>query len=149
MSVFDTSDVAGEHAPYFKEIERLEMSNQRLIAELGRIAEALGVEPSMVKVLGKIQELQDRQVEVCYRSRHVIYSNKAAAEEDAAYYNGQPDDVVPVFKVSPTLYYEKAYTTTSTHGIKVFSTFDDYLKAIALGTLTPRQKVLLGLQEKE
>jgi hypothetical protein len=40
------------------EIQRLEMSNVRLVAELGRIAQALGVACSMVAVLAKIEELK-------------------------------------------------------------------------------------------
>ena len=43
-------------------IMELEMSNERLIAELGRIALALGVEPSMNKVLAKIEELNAKAV---------------------------------------------------------------------------------------
>lgn len=51
------------HNPeYIRELEAtidaLRMSNELLIAELGRIAEALDVEPSMVEVLGRIAELK-------------------------------------------------------------------------------------------
>lgn len=53
---FDTTDVWALQG----EIESLKMSNQRLVAELGRIASALGVETSMVKVLAKIQELKEK-----------------------------------------------------------------------------------------
>ncbi len=44
----------------YDEIYELKASNELLIAELGRIAAALGVETSMVKVLAKIKELKDK-----------------------------------------------------------------------------------------
>jgi len=43
-----------------EEVNDLKMTNQLLIAELGMIATALDVEPSMVKVLARIKELKDR-----------------------------------------------------------------------------------------
>lgn len=42
------------------EVDRLKMSNVKLIAELGMIAEALNVGPSMREVLDKIELLKDR-----------------------------------------------------------------------------------------
>ncbi len=41
-----------------EDLDKLEMSNKILVAELGRVATALGVEPNMQAVLGKIAELQ-------------------------------------------------------------------------------------------
>lgn len=40
------------------EIDALRMSNELIIAELGLIAEALGVEPSMVAVCAEIERLK-------------------------------------------------------------------------------------------
>lgn len=51
-------DQEDESAGLQAENDRLSMSNQKLVAELGRIAQALEVEPSMVKVLEKIEELK-------------------------------------------------------------------------------------------
>ncbi len=42
------------------EVDALRASNELLIAELGRIAHALGVEPSMAAVLTKISELKEK-----------------------------------------------------------------------------------------
>jgi hypothetical protein len=56
---FDDSDHTGEGI-LKAQVQELEMTKALLIAELGRIAEALGVEPSMVKVLAKIKELKDK-----------------------------------------------------------------------------------------
>ena len=56
MSEFDTTATG-----YLQgEVESLKMSNERLIAELGRIAAALGVDNSMAKVLAKIKELKEK-----------------------------------------------------------------------------------------
>lgn len=44
-----------------QQVHDLELSNIRLIAELGRIAEALGVEPSMKKVLDRIAQLKETE----------------------------------------------------------------------------------------
>lgn len=43
-----------------KELSEAKASNELLIAELGRIAQALGVDASMAKVLGKIAELKEK-----------------------------------------------------------------------------------------
>ena len=46
------------NASLIDDLDKAQMSNQRLIAELGRVAAALDVEPSMVKVLARIEELK-------------------------------------------------------------------------------------------
>ncbi len=56
----ESEDYTGYDATLAAENDQLKLSNQRLIAELGRIAEALGVDPSMNVVLGKIEELKAR-----------------------------------------------------------------------------------------
>jgi hypothetical protein len=58
VSEFDVSEYTGYDAVLAKENDQLKMSNERLIAELGRVALALGVEPSMRLVLAKIEELK-------------------------------------------------------------------------------------------
>ncbi len=54
-------ELAGKIDGLVQEIERLQMSETRLIAELGRIATQLEVEPHMLKVLGRIEQLKDAE----------------------------------------------------------------------------------------
>ena len=52
-----------ERLELLAKIDRLEMSNIKLIAELGEIAKALGVAPSYLNVMGKIKALTATDVQ--------------------------------------------------------------------------------------
>lgn len=69
------------------EVDELKMSNIRLIAELGRVASALGVEPSMMKVLAKIEELKNYQSDQLERERNEKLDDLVRYTEELGGYN--------------------------------------------------------------
>lgn len=131
------------------ELEKLQMSNVRLIAELGRIAQALGVEPSMKAVLSKIEELRASKLSIAYRTTDYNYFETAAEAEK--YNKLRGDDRT----VDTCILYDNRWVNTidehdlerSIQTIHKVGEAEALAKEDVLRRLTPGQKELLGITE--
>lgn len=151
--------------------EQLEMSNAKLIAELGRIADALGVQPSMVEVLAKIKDLQETQVprklvvwqstSVCIKSeysstpvgdiRELTTSGYFQTEEGAREYSKSvlrgsehwaAGDPVPK---TLTYFGDGKHMWGRPVKVRLFTTAEEAIKQNALDKLSDDERKILGL----
>lgn len=138
-------------------VEQLEMSNQKLIAELGIIAKNLGVEPSMKLVLDKIADLKASGPITLYRvTEHVdkyaygpLFSNEAAAKECAADLKRyvRPVQFVSVagklWKHEPE---DWAEVLRPVSDITAYDSYQAYTENTITNNFTVKQRELLGLK---
>lgn len=138
------------------EIDRLKMSNVKLIAELGMIADKLGVPPSLKDVLEKIGELKPRKVYAVTNQNYpcgVFFASEAAAREAipefARITQADPSkcSVIPMVMIADGLAYNERDAKSNTYTIaRAFDNVDQYTLWVVDQTLTDRQKELLDLK---
>ncbi len=138
-------------------VEQLEMSNQKLIAELGIIAQKLGVEPSMKLVLDKIQELKATGPITLYRvtefpdksSRGPLFSNEAVAQECAKDRNQHVRPVRFVSVAGKLWKYEPedwADQLREVSNVTAFDSYKAYVETRVKECFTDKQRELLGIK---
>lgn len=133
-------------------VEQLEMSNQVLIAELGRIAQALGVEPSMKLVLDKITELKTSGPITLYRvtapnhSSHIgglVFTTQKEAEICS---KDHPDLKVVTAEVYAA-HLNKIYRLNDeVKELEAYTSYQVYVEEKFKKAFTDKQREMLGLK---
>ena len=127
-------------------IEKLEMSNVRLIAELGRIAQTLGVEPSMKMVLGKIEELRANKARLAWSVDYNLFESEAEADKyNTLMATGKDVEAVLIYDNRRVNTLDQICLNKLT--VTVHKSGEELAKERTLRSLSWGQKELLGITE--
>ena len=139
---------SAELVELYSKIEKLEMSNVCLIAELGRIAQALGVEPSMKSVLGKIEELRACKLSMVYGVSDGFYFETEAEAEKYNNLTGNNRGVSTDILHANKWVCRISDDVTERQPITLHKSGEELAKERTLRCLSPGMKELLGIAPK-